>query len=101
MSDDKDTIIKQLRDHIASRGGTYSEWYTGIAKNPEERLDQHNVNRKNGGDYWAHRTADSKDIVEEIEDYFVNTLDTDGAPGGGTVATKSVYIYKKSAHTDP
>ena len=59
------------------------------------------MNQEKDGDYWAHRTAESKDIAEDIENYFVNTLDTDGAPGGGTDATKSVYIYKKNAHTDP
>ena len=98
---DKENIIKELKNHIADRGGEYSDWYTGIAENPKERLDQHNVNRDKGGDWWAHRISDSKEIAEEIEDYFVNTLGTAGAPGGGTDATKSVYIYKKSTNTKP
>ena len=100
MAKDKDTIIKELKDHIASRGGTYSEWYTGIAEDPEARLDEHNVNRK-GGDKWAHREASSSDIAREIETYFTETLGTDGAPGGGTDASKFVYIYKKNNHTKP
>jgi len=97
---DKETIIKELTDHISSRGGAYSEWYTGIAEDAKERLDAHNVNRNNG-DKWAYRIAESSDIAREVEDYFVNTLGTDGGQGGGTDASKSVYIYKKNSHTDP
>jgi len=97
---DKETIIKELKDHIASRGGTYSEWYTGIAEDAEKRLDEHDVKRKDG-DKWAYREASSSDIAREIETYFTETLGTDGASGGGTVASKFVYIYKKNTHTDP
>lgn len=97
---DKDDIIKELQDHITSRGGAYSEWYTGIAEDPNKRLDEHGVNRKEG-DKWAHREASSSDIAREIETYFTDTLGTDGNPGGGSDATKSVYIYKKNNHTKP
>lgn len=97
---DKETIIKELKDHIASRGGAYSEWYTGIAEDPNKRLDEHGVNRK-GEDKWAYREAASSDIAREIEKHFTDTLGTDGNPGGGSDATKSVYVYKKNAHTDP
>ena len=97
---DKETIIKELKDHIASRGGAYSEWYTGIAEDPNKRLDEHGVNRKEG-DKWAHREAASSNIAREIETYFTDTLGTDRNPGGGSDATKSVYVYKKNNHTDP
>jgi len=100
MVKDKDTIIKELKDHIASRGGAYSGWYTGIAEDAEKRLDEHGVNRKDG-DKWAHREATSSDIAREIETHFTKTLGTDGAPGGGTDASKFVYIYQKNDHTDP
>lgn len=100
MVEDKDTIIKELKDHIAKRGGAYSDWYTGIAENAEKRLDEHSVNRKEG-DKWAFRTAISSDVAREIEKFFVETLDTDGDQGGGTDATKSVYVYKKNSHTNP
>lgn len=97
----KDTIIKELKDHITNRGGAYSEWYTGIAEDSKKRLDEHKVNRNKDGDMWAYREADSSDIARETETYFTETLKTDGAPGGGTNATKTVYIYKKNDHTDP
>ena len=97
---DKETIKKELKDHIASRGGAYHDWYTGIAEGATARLDEHGVNRKEG-DKWAYREAASSDIAREIEKYFTETLGTDGAPGGGSGATKFVYIYKKNNHTDP
>jgi len=97
---DKETIKKELKDHIASRGGAYSEWYTGITEDAEKRLDEHGVNRKEG-DKWAYREATSSDAAREIETHFTETLGTDGASGGGTEASKFVYIYKKNNHTDP
>ena len=100
MAKDKETIIKELKDHIATRGGAYSEWYTGIAEDAEKRLDEHGVKRKEG-DKWAQREATSSDTAREIETHFTETLGTEGAPGGGTDASKFVYIYKKNNHTDP
>jgi len=97
---DKDTIKKELKDHITSRGGAYSDWYTGIAEDPKKRLDEHGVKR-DSDDKWAHREAASSDIAREIEIYFTDILVTDGNPGGGSDATKFVYIYKKNAHTNP
>ena len=97
---DKITIIKELKDHIANRGGVYSDWYTGVAEDAETRLDEHGINRKEG-DKWAFRTANSSDIAREIEKLFLETLGTDGGQGGGTGATKTVYVYKKNSHTDP
>ena len=100
MAKDKETIIKELKDHIASRGGRYSGWYTGIAEDAKKRLDEHGVNRKEG-DKWAFKTTSSSDIAREIETHFTEILGTDGASGGGTDASKFVYIYKKNNHTDP
>jgi len=100
MTQDKDTIITELKGHIASRGGAYFEWYTGIAEDPNERLDEHGINREEG-DKWARREAASSDIAREIEIYFTETLRTKGAKGGGSDATKFVYIYKMNDHTDP
>ncbi len=100
MAKDKETIIKELKDHIASRGGAYSEWYTGIAEDAKKRLDEHGLNRKEG-DKWAHREATSSDTAREIETYFTETLGIDGDSGGGTDASKFVYIYKKNINTNP
>ena len=95
----QDTIIKELKKHIASRGGEYSDWYAGIAENAEERLGEHKVNLKT--DKWAYRKATSSDIARAVEKHFTRILGTDGDSGGGTHLSKFVYIYKKNNHTDP
>ena len=53
------------------------------------------------GDWWIYRQASSSEVAREIESYFVDTLGTDGAPGGGDETTDMVYAYKKAAHTNP
>ena len=99
MIKDKNIIINDIKNHISKNGGSYSDWYVGIATNPKDRLFQdHNVNQN--GDAWIFRQAESESIAREIEDYFVNTLNTDGGTGGGD-NPDSVYAYKKKSHTDP
>lgn len=99
MVKDKQTITNEIKNHISEGGGAYSDWYVGISKNPRERLFQdHNVDEKK--DAWIIRQAESESIAREIEDYFVNTLKTDGERGGGD-NPDSVYAYKKKSHTDP
>jgi len=100
MTKDKNTIISDIKNYMTKWGGSYSEWYVGIATKPRQRLfDDHKVNEKT--DAWIHREAESADIARSIEDYFVNTLGTDGGTGGGDDSTRFVYAYKKKSHTDP
>jgi len=93
-------IIKtEIKSHIESGGGNYSAWYVGIATKPRERLfNDHRVNEKTDG--WIFRHAESESAARQIEDYFVNTLGTDGGTGGG-INPEYVYAYKKSSHSDP
>lgn len=56
------------------------------------------MNEKN--DTWIYREAEYESVAREIEDYFVNTLGTDGGTGGGNYPD-SVYTYKKNSHTEP
>jgi len=99
MATDKQTIINDIKNHINKNGGSYSDWYVGIAKNPRDRLFQdHNV--RQSGEAWIFRQAESETIARQIEDYFVNTLGTDGGTGGG-VSPDHVYAYKKTSHSNP
>jgi hypothetical protein len=59
----------------------------------------HGVHEK--GDWWILRQAQSSASARNIEAYFVNTLGTDGGPGGGDKNAAYVYAYKKAAHTTP
>lgn len=96
-----ETEIKQaIEGHMAKCGGTYREWYVGIAADPRDRLfNGHGVREK--GDAWILRRAESAEVARRVERYFVKTLGTDGGPGGGDASTKAVYAYKKNAHTSP
>ena len=81
------------------RGGSYSEWYVGIAEDPKDRLfNDHNVRKEE--DYWIYDEADSHQSARNVEDYFVNTLKTKGGLGGGSSQSKFVYAYKTDSHTN-
>lgn len=96
---DKQQIIQEMKAYISSHGGTYKEWYVGIASDPRQcLLNDHGVNEN--GDSWIYRTAVSSDKAREVEEYFLD-LGCDGDMGGGDSTTKAVYAYKKNPHTNP
>ena len=100
MAQSKQEIIDDIQEYMEKGGGDGSAWYVGISKDARDRLfNGHKV--KEEDDWWLYRTASSSQVAREIEDYFVDALDTDGAPGGGDETTDTVYAYKKAAHTDP
>lgn len=89
-----------IKNYIDQNGGDYPSWYVGIAENPKDRLIKgHEVDIDD--DEWIFSTAESADAARSIEQYFVVFLRTDGGRGGGDENTRSVYAYKKSAHTNP
>ncbi|MGB9003771.1 MAG: hypothetical protein WCC52_08205 [Nitrosotalea sp.] len=97
MSEESE-LIQEIKDHIASRGGSNSEWYVGIAKDPEQRLFvDHNVNKDT--DKWIHRKASSSTIARNVEGHFINKLHTDGDVGGGDDTTIHVYAFRENSHT--
>ncbi|PIQ92489.1 MAG: hypothetical protein COV70_00475 [Parcubacteria group bacterium CG11_big_fil_rev_8_21_14_0_20_39_22] len=98
MTNTKESIKVDIKAYIQNNGGAYSDWYVGIASDPKERLfTDHNVSEKGGA--WIYREAESSSAAREVEEYFINTLGTDGGSGGGDYSTKSVYAYKKTSTT--
>jgi len=95
MADEK-TIVKEMIDKIDKNGGTPSEWYTGIATNPKERLEQH----KALDSKWIYDNAGSNDVARKIEDHMTKVVKTKGGGGGGDKNSTSVYCYKITATTD-
>lgn len=96
----KEEIINDLDSYIKDGGGGYPAWYVGIASDARDRLfSDHGVKEK--GDLWICRQTSFSGVAREIEDYFVNTLGTDGGTGKGVVLIDMVYAYKKASHTDP
>jgi len=100
MPKGKQEIIDDIKAHIDKSGSPYSSWYVGISKDACDRLfNDHKVSEKNA--WWTYREASSTQIAREIEDYFINTLGTDGEPGGGAEDADTVYAYKKESYTEP
>jgi hypothetical protein len=95
----KGEIIEKISEHIKTRGGLPYDWYIGISQNPERRLPvNHKVDLDK--DKWIYIPANSEQEAMEIEDYFINSIGTDGAPGGDN-GSRKVYAYKKSDKTNP
>jgi len=100
VAKEKQEIIDDIESHMHNRRGEYSDWYVGISKDAKDRLfNGHSV--KQNKDVWIYRKARSVQTAREIEDHFVNTLDTDGGGGGGDESSNMVYAYKKARHTNP
>ena len=100
MTKSKQEIINDIEGHIQRAGGGYRSWYVGISKDARDRLFRgHGVKEK--GNWWICSRASSAQVAREIEDFFVNTLGTDGRAGGGDETADIVYAYKKAAHTNP
>lgn len=71
-----------------------------MSKDPRDRLfNGHGVKEKGYG--WIYCQAFSSDAARRVEDYFVNTLGTDGDVGGGDKDADYVYAYKKRSYTNP
>lgn len=100
MAKSKQEIIDEIKAHIQKEGSGYRNWYVGISEDAKDRLfNGHGVPKENA--WWIFREASSASVAREIEDYFINTLGTDGAPGGGSDKSSQVYAYKKTSITNP
>ncbi|MFC1638831.1 hypothetical protein ACFL26_01000 [Patescibacteria group bacterium] len=95
---DKAEIITDIEAHIASRGGSYANWYVGIATDPKDRLfNDHNVSEHGG--QWIHAPADSAATARAVESHFVNQRGTAGGTGGGDEDSRHVYAYPITSET--
>ena len=89
-------LNNKLEKHPAT---TNSQWYVGIASDPEDRLfKDHKVSKTQ--DKWAHDKADTEKIARSVEKRFLDA-GCDGGPGGGDAGSKFVYVYLKSSRTEP
>ncbi len=96
----KQQLAIEIKAHIDKEGGPYNTWYVGITGDPKTRLfTEHRVREK--GDWYIWRWAQTAQEAREVESYFVNTLKTDGAGGGGDDESSCVYAYKKTRNTTP
>jgi len=100
MAKSKQEIISEIEAYMQNGGGSLRAWYVGISNDARTRLFNGHRVRENG-DWWIYSKASSSQVAREVEDYFVNTLGTDGGIGGGDQTSDVVYAYKKAAHTNP
>jgi len=100
MTESEEEIKSGIKAFMQAHGGSYSAWYVGVSKDPRDRLfNDHGVDEK--GDWWIYSQAQSSTAARNVEAHFVDTLNTDGASGGGDKDADYVYAYKKAAHTTP
>ena len=100
MAQTEQEVTSDIRGYMDKHGGAYSGWYVGITEDARRRLfTDHNVDEK--ADLWIYRTASSFEVARRVERYFVDTLGTEGGPGGGDIDAKVVYGYRKRSHTNP
>lgn len=92
MSKTREEIIHDIDNHLKKSGKSYyNEFYVGITNDIERRMfHEHNVNRENS--WWIYCTASSKQVAEEVEEYYIK-LGMQGDTGGGTEDSKIVYCY--------
>jgi len=96
----KGEIIEKISEHIKTRGGLPHDWYVGLSQNPERcLLGNHKVDLDK--DKWIYIPTNSEQEAREIEEYFINSIGTDGRLGGGNNGERKVYAYKKASHTEP
>ncbi len=92
-----DNIIAEIQTHMAKCGGTYGDWYCGIASNPRQRLfEDHNISEKN--DAWIHRDCGTEVVARNVERCFLGK-GCKGDEGGGDWQTKHVYAYKITSYS--
>lgn len=84
-------IIKKFEEFMGKYGRLYSQFYVGIASDPEDRLiNGHGVSRNIPSIYW--NIPINTNAVREIEKYFLDR-GCKGGPGGGDNNTNYIYTY--------
>ncbi len=77
----------------------YSRWYSGITKNPNDRISSHNANPKNkkGAYLWFTVNVKSVRIALALETslHKLGFLDTDDKGGYDREKSKWVYVFKR------
>ncbi len=87
----------EMKAFIDRARAPHSEWYVGIAADPEERLSEHGVQET---DWYIVRRLASAEEARRVEESLLK-LGCGGGPGGGDEAATAVYAYWKRGHTQP
>lgn len=91
-------IIESIDAFMTRFRFTNSQWYVGIATDPEARLfNDHNVDREKGA--WIYERAQSSRIARQVEQAYLKT-GHDGGTGGGDDDSVFVYAFVKLDGTE-
>ncbi len=92
MSNDFETIVNDINNHLTKSGRRYySDFYVGITNNADRRLFiEHNVSKENA--WWIYRTAPNSEIARRVENHFIKK-GMRGGNGGGDNTSNIVYCY--------
>ncbi len=82
-------------------GGTFEDWYVGVAADPEAALfGEHGVARDE--DPWIYKPALSGKATDTVLRYFRDVLHTDAAGHAAPVPGATfAYAFRKSVRTRP
>ena len=97
MASEAQTLIAEITAYVGNNGGSYPQWYFGIAAKPRERLFSGHAVRERG-DAWIYRSCTHSDAARAIEKYFL-AQGMKGGPGGGDDDSACVYAYRIAGHT--
>jgi hypothetical protein len=89
----KQQILNEIKVHIQSNGGEYSDWHVGVCSNIRHKL----LGQDKAKHLFIARQAYSSYVATEVQDYFINRLGTNGSVSGDTCTGDIVYAYRKSA----
>jgi len=90
-------VIVKITAYIRRCGGSYPQWYVGVASDPPERLF-HDHNVQEHGDQWIYVPCTTDGAARQVEAHFLG-LGCQGGPGGGDQTSRYVYAYKIRSHT--
>jgi hypothetical protein len=89
--------IAHLQGHIQKNGGSYAEWYVGIARDVPTRLEQHRATTVNIPGFCE---VDSREDAQATEQHLMKR-GCRGVVTGAVEEAKWVYIYKVGDSTQP
>jgi len=92
-------VYEEMLAHINRQGGSYPDWYCGIASNWVDcLLIEHKVPKKDHP--YIARQCYTSDDARAVEKALLG-LGCDGAPKTGDKTSVYVYAYLKGAMTNP
>lgn len=104
---DKETIIKEIKQFVKDKGGNYPDYYIGITNDPERRLNENNISEsreinehRNDGIYtddmpYEKWECKDRDTAVEIERDFQDLgMRKYNALSFGVEESRYVYCFK-------